>query len=183
MKSTVEKISIEIKHLPIFILVPIITILSFRSKHDLAFADQEHLQAIRSEPIDPEVKKTDEEYHTPLAGEPLNLEFMGRSIDIPARDRGNQNSLELRGILYTPDITDANLIPMLALYIKRTWERARICSRDDINKASIPRKKGGVKALSSLMGLFHVPPVSDWLIDWFLPPADEYVRPQTDYNR
>jgi hypothetical protein len=101
-------------------------IVPFWSKHDLAFADQEHTQAIRSEPNDPAAEKMDEKYHTPLAGEPFHLEFMGRSIDIPARDRGNGRSLELGGTVYAPDITDTTLIPMFALYIKRMWERARL---------------------------------------------------------
>ena len=101
-------------------------IVPFWSKHALAFADQEHTQAVRSEPKDPAAEKTDQKYHTPLAGEPFHLEFMGRSIDIPARDRGNERSLELGGSVYAPDITDTTLIPMFALYVKRTWERARL---------------------------------------------------------
>jgi hypothetical protein len=126
MECMIEKISAEIEHLPIFILVLVILILPFRSKHDLAFAGQEHTQAIHSGLNDPEAKKTDGKYHTPLAGEPLHLELMGRSIDIPARDRGNQSSLELGGTIYVPDITDMSLIPMFALYIRRTWERTRL---------------------------------------------------------
>lgn len=126
MKCTVEKISAGIGHLPIFILVLVILTLPFRSKQDLAFADQDHTQAIGSELNDPEAKKTNEKYHTPLAGEPLHLEFMGRNIEIPARDRGNESSFELGGTLYVPDITDTSLIPMFALYVKRTWEKARL---------------------------------------------------------
>ena len=98
MKSTLEEIFAAIEHLPIFSLVLALLILPFWSKHDLAFADQEQLQGIHSEPNGPASKKTDGEYHTPLAGEPFHLEFMGRSIDIPARDRGNERSLELGGL-------------------------------------------------------------------------------------
>jgi len=126
MKSTVEKISAESEHLPFLILVLVILVLPFWSEHNFAFADQEHTQAIPSEPNDPAAEKTDEKYHTPLAGEPLHLELMGRSIDIPARDRSNERFLELGGTIYVPDITDTTLIPAFGLYIKRTWERARL---------------------------------------------------------
>jgi hypothetical protein len=51
---------------------------------------------------------------------------MGRSIDIPARDRGNVSSLEIGGTVYVPGITETSIIPMFALYIKRTWERSRL---------------------------------------------------------
>jgi hypothetical protein len=100
-------------------------IFPFCSKYDLVFADQEHSQTTHSEPDEPTVKKNNKEYHTPLAGEPFHLEIMGRGIDIPARDRGNQGSLDLGGIIYAPDITDTTLIPIFALYIKQMWEKAR----------------------------------------------------------
>ena len=126
MKSTVKNISTEIEHFPILILVLVTLTLAFWSNHNLAFAGQEHTEAIRPEPVHPAGENGDEIYHTPLAGEPLHLEFMGRSIDIPARDRGNVSSLELGGAVYVPDITDTTVIPMFALYMKRTWERARL---------------------------------------------------------
>ena len=125
MKSTVKKISTEIEHPSIPILVLVILIFPLWSKPSLAFADQEQPQEIRSEP-NAAVEKTDEEYHTPLAGEPFHLKFMGRSIDVPARDRGNVSSLELGGAVYVPDITDTTVIPMFALYMRRTWERTRL---------------------------------------------------------
>ena len=118
--------SAEIEHLPVVIVVLIILALPIWSEHNFAFADQEPTQAIPSEPKVPPTEKTEEKYHTPLAGEPLHLEFMGRSIDIPARERGNVNSLELGGTLYLPDHTDTSVIPLFALYIKRTWERTRL---------------------------------------------------------
>jgi len=126
MERPDKKISVEIGHISIPILLIILWILSLWSQPNLAFADQEHPQAIRSGPDHPTVKKDDEKYHTPLAGEPLHLEFLGRSIDIPARDRGNESFLEMGGSFYFPDMTDSTTIPLFALYIKRTWERARL---------------------------------------------------------
>jgi hypothetical protein len=126
MESAVKKISTEIEHFPIPILVLVILIFPLWCTPSLAFADQEQLQGIRSGPNGPALKKTDEEYHTPLAGEPFHLDFMGRSFDIPALDRGNVSSLELGGTVYVPDIKEISAIPIGALYIKRTWERSRL---------------------------------------------------------
>ncbi len=126
VRSMVKKICAEIDHLSLPILVLVMLISPLYSKPGLAFADQEQPQGIRSEPNRPAVMKTDEEYHTPLAGEPIHLEFMGKSVYIPSRDRGNVTSLELGGSVYVPQMIDSTVIPMLALYIKRTWERARL---------------------------------------------------------
>jgi hypothetical protein len=124
IKTMIKKVAGEIEYLPILILVLLILIFLFWSKQDLAFADQDHTQD--SAPDGPAAEKTDEKYHTPLAGEPLHLEFMGRSIDIPARDRGNETFLELGGTIYSPDIADTTATPMFVLFMKRTWERARL---------------------------------------------------------
>lgn len=43
-----------------------------------------------------------EKYHTPLAGEPYQTVFLGRTVDIPARDRGQVSCLTLGGTYYTP---------------------------------------------------------------------------------
>ncbi len=107
-------------------IVMIMLALPIWSERNSAFAGEEPTQAIPSEPKAPPAQRTDEKYHTPLAGEPLHLEFLGGSIDIPARDRGNVSSLELGGIVYLPDITDTTVIPLFALYIRRTWERTRL---------------------------------------------------------
>ena len=77
MKRTAQKISAGIEHLPILVLLfAILSTFPFWSKHDLAYANQEPTQA--SEPKGPAAEKTDETYHTPLAGEPLHLEFKER---------------------------------------------------------------------------------------------------------
>jgi hypothetical protein len=124
MKGIVRKVYCAIEHLPILILVLFIVILHLWSHHDLAIADAEHTQS--STPNSPAAEKTEEKYHTPLAGEPLHLEFMGRHIDIPARDRGNETFLELGGTIYAPDLADTIADPIGVLYIKRTWEKARL---------------------------------------------------------
>lgn len=153
MKGMIRKISAEIEHLSIPILVLVILIFPLWCKPSLAFADQDQPQEIRSEPNRPAVKKTDEEYHTPLAGEPVHLEFMGRSIDIPARDRGNVRSLELGGTVYVPGITDTTIIPMFALYVKRTWESARL----RIVASGIENEAEGAKSFGNfdLLGRFE----------------------------
>jgi hypothetical protein len=124
MKGIVRKIYCACEHFPILFLVLFIVILHLWSHHDLAIADEELTQASTSN--SPAAGKIDEQYHTPLAGEPLHLKFMGRSIDIPARDRGNETFLDLGGTIYTPDFADATASPWGVLYIKRTWERARL---------------------------------------------------------
>jgi hypothetical protein len=153
MKSTGKKISSQIEYLPILILVLFLLIIPFYSPHDLAFADQEITQTTHSSPDEPAAQKADEQYHTPLAGEPLHLEFMGRSYDIPPMDRGNQTSLEIGGAIYLPDITDTTFIPMFALYVKRTWESARL----RLIASGIMNEVEGAKSLGNfeLLGRFE----------------------------
>jgi hypothetical protein len=131
------------------------------SEHHFAFADQEPTPATPSEPEVPPAEKHDEQYHTPLAGEPFHLEFMGRSIDIPARDRGNVSSLELGGTVYLPDITDTTVIPLFALYVRRTWERTRL----RIVASGIENEADGARSFGKfeLLGRFenHTNPFSE----------------------
>ncbi|MBW4054400.1 MAG: porin [Proteobacteria bacterium] len=71
------------------------------------------------------------EYHTPLAGEPLHTVFMGKALDIPARDRGHVTALVLGGEFYTPKQGNTAGTPIGALYLKRMWEESR--TRDVIS--------------------------------------------------
>jgi hypothetical protein len=71
------------------------------------------------------------EYRTPLSGEPFNTVFMGKSIDIPARDRGHVTALTLGGEFYTPKQGDTSATPIGALFLKRMWEKSR--TRDVIS--------------------------------------------------
>ncbi len=125
-KGTVKEIHPRVEHfsIPIFLLV--LLILPLWSEHEYVFAEQEETQTLASGPSEPVPQETDGEYHTPLAGEPLHLNFMGRSIVIPARDRGNLTSLELGAISYFPALSDTNLAPLFALFMRRTWEKARL---------------------------------------------------------
>jgi len=151
MKNTA--IFAGIKHLSIPILVLVMLIFPLWYKPGLAFADEKQLQEIRSEPNGAGARKTDEEYHTPLAGEPFHFEFMGRSIDIPAQDRSNWSSLELGGAVYIPDIGNTTVVPTFALYMRRTWERARL----RIVASGIKNEVDGAKSFGSfdLVGRFE----------------------------
>jgi hypothetical protein len=124
VKSIVRKVRYAIEYHPILFLVPFILILHLFSHHDLANADEEHIQSLT--PNGQAIEKNDEKYHTPLAGEPLHLEFMGRSIDVAARDRGNETFLDLCGNIYVPNFADKTATPWGDLYIKRTWEKTRL---------------------------------------------------------
>jgi hypothetical protein len=75
--------------------------------------------------------KNNEEYHTPLAGEPLHTVFMGEPVDIPARDRGHETALTLGATYYSPNQGSINYSPIGAFYIKRVWESSR--TRDVIS--------------------------------------------------
>ena len=65
------------------------------------------------------------EYHTALAGEPLQTVFMGKSIDIPPLDRGRLTALSLGGVFYTPKQGETAFTPIGALFVKRMWESSR----------------------------------------------------------
>ncbi len=71
------------------------------------------------------------EYHTPLAGEPLHALILGKTISIPALDRGNVTALILGGEFYSPKQGDTSITPIGALYLKRVWEKSR--TRDVIS--------------------------------------------------
>ena len=71
------------------------------------------------------------EYHTPLAGEPYQTVFLGRTVDIPARDRGQTTALTLGGTYYTPKQGNTFCTPIFALYLRRMWEDSR--TRNEIS--------------------------------------------------
>lgn len=126
IEGTVKVIRVRIEHFSVAILLLILLILPFWPKQEFAFAEGAPPQTIASGPSEPAQQANDGEYHTPLAGEPFQLNFMGRSIVIPGRDRGNLTSLELGGTVHFPELADTTLDPIFALYLKRTWERARL---------------------------------------------------------
>jgi hypothetical protein len=124
MKTMVKRVFCTIEPLPILFLALFIVILHLWFHHDLAIADEGLTQASTSN--SPATGKTDEQYHTPLAGEPLHLEFLGKSIDVPARDRGNEAFLDICGTIYSRDFADTIAIPWGELYIKRTWGKTHL---------------------------------------------------------
>lgn len=67
----------------------------------------------------------DAEYHTPLAGEALDLTLLGRSLHIPARNRGNNLAITLGGIFFHPRLGGDDALPFAALYWRHRWEKTR----------------------------------------------------------
>jgi hypothetical protein len=109
VKSMIRKVRRTIEYHPILILLLLILILHLFSHHDLSKADEEHVQPLT--PNGQAIEKNDEKYYTPLTGGPLHLEFMGRSIDVVARDRGNEMFLDLCGNIYVPNFADKTATP------------------------------------------------------------------------
>ena len=93
--------------------------------HGMALADQQTVvSASREETLAADSVETGQ-YHTPLAGEPLQTVFMGNAIDIPARDRNHVTALMLGGVFYNPKQGETSGTPLGALYLKRMWESSR----------------------------------------------------------
>ena len=67
----------------------------------------------------------DQNYQTPLAGEPFKANIAGRKIEIPPRDRHNVTALNAGTSIFTPDIGDDNVVPFAALYLRRFWSDNR----------------------------------------------------------
>jgi hypothetical protein len=65
------------------------------------------------------------EYHTLLAGEQNQTTFLGKTVFIPARDRGRITSLTLGGFLLEPEQGDTLGLPVVALYLRRINEEYR----------------------------------------------------------
>lgn len=94
----------------------------------------------------------DGSYRTPLAGEPFHTMFLGRTVDIPRRDRGNQRAVTLGGALYLPDLGDIPGYPIFNFYLKRTWEdaRLRVMASGFVNDVSAARRDGALELVGSL---------------------------------
>ena len=95
------------------------------TKHGIAIADQKALASAPLEGSDAAASGETAEYHTPLAGEPLHTVFMGKSIDIPAQDRGRVTALTLGGAFFTPKQGDTSITPIGSFFLKRVWEESR----------------------------------------------------------
>jgi len=67
-----------------------------------------------------------DEYRTPRAGEALDRELFGRSIELPARDRRRVAALNLGAVGFSPRLGDTSLTPFGALYVRSIDERKRL---------------------------------------------------------
>jgi hypothetical protein len=103
----------------------VILLFSGRMNRGIAFADQNIAASAHQPEGAPVDSAKNGEYHTALAGEPLNTVFMGKAIDIPAMDRGRVSALSLGGAFYTPKQGESSVTPIGALYLKRMWEQSR----------------------------------------------------------
>jgi hypothetical protein len=101
------------------------------TKHGTAMAGHKAEAAAHLEERVAAVSGEAAEYHTPLAGEPLHTVLMGKTIDIPAMDRGSVTALTLGGAFYTPKQGDTFATPIGALFVKRFWEKSR--TRNEIS--------------------------------------------------
>jgi len=95
-----------------------------------ACADELLVAASSTETV-PVPTGNNDEYHTPLAGEPYHTVFMGQPVDVPAQDRGHVTALTLGATYYIPSQGDTSGSPIFSLYIKRIWEESR--TRDIIS--------------------------------------------------
>ncbi len=91
------------------------------TNHGIAFADQQVAAS------GGEAASTGEaaEYHTPLAGEQLQIVIMGKALVIPPQDRRRVTALILGGEFYTPRQGSTSATPIGALFLKRVWEESR----------------------------------------------------------
>ena len=71
------------------------------------------------------------EYHTPLAGERRQVNFLGQTVFIPGIDRGKLYSVTLGATVLDPRQDTLGVVPIGALYIRRVWDDSR--TRDVIS--------------------------------------------------
>jgi len=100
-------------------------IFSGLTKPGIAHAAQKPEESAPQEYADAAGSGDSAEYRTPLAGEPLHINVKGRSVDIPARNRGNVTALALGGEFYFPKQGETSGTPIGVLYLKRLWEHSR----------------------------------------------------------
>lgn len=73
-------------------------------------------------PVASTSQTSDGEYHTPLAGEPLQTEVFGTKVDVAARDRSAVQAAVLGAELYSPRIGNDRDDFLFALYFLRRWD-------------------------------------------------------------
>ncbi len=136
------------------------------SKSGWALADQPSGQTGEKEAERSEPPGGKPAYHTPLAGEPVQMLFMGEAVDIPRRDRGNVSDLTLGGTFYSPKQGNTVGIPFFALYLKRMWEEARLRAVLSIfvNEVEADKSFGNVE-LVGLLQNYTVPFAQTEVVD------------------
>lgn len=87
--------------------------------------------------------------HTPLAGEAYKTTFLGRTVEIPARDRNNILSLSLGTNLYSPEVGGDVALPIAALYWQHRWEKlwSRAIVGLFVNEVDVARSFGKFQLL------------------------------------
>lgn len=63
-------------------------------------------------------------YHTPLAGEPGRVTFMGQIVEIPAVNRADMTSITLGASFLAPALGQSPIIPVAAFYHRRISDRS-----------------------------------------------------------
>lgn len=70
-------------------------------------------------------------YHTPLAGEARDINFLGHVVPIPGMDRGRLTALTLGGSLLDPRQGSTGGVPVVSLFLRRVTDEYR--TRDAIS--------------------------------------------------
>lgn len=85
------------------------------------------------------------EYHTPLAGEPGRVTFLGRSVEIPAVNRADMTSITVGASALAPAQGQSPVIPVAAFYHRRITDQSyrRALVAVFVNELEYDRDLGG----------------------------------------
>ncbi len=127
----------------ILLVLPLLLLVSVCSRPTLAQPDPEHQLE------DSTAERETEPYHTPLAGEPFQLFFRGKILDIPGQDRSHQASLNLGIAAYVPEIVDASVIPLVSFYMRRIGDKnfLRIAASGVENEVDLAKRIGNLEMI------------------------------------
>lgn len=93
-------------------------------------ADRVLAETVSGESASDKNTAKEQEYHTPLAGEPFHTTLFGHPVDIPARSRDDVTSITLGAIGYIPNLASNSGLPVASLFLRRIfgdgWVRAQI---------------------------------------------------------
>src|SRR5581483_668479 len=98
----------------------------------------------------PAAAPADDEYHTPLAGEPLKAQVFGEPVDVAARDRSQVFAGVAGAELVSPKIADHRTDLLFALYYRGFYESnfARASVSFVQNDIEFAQRFGGVEAVA-----------------------------------